>query len=608
MRLKQLKSKYFFLNLKSGQALKGGQVMMTTVVIFLFISIAIMSTAAVSAAKGAKVNTILLASKKSYFLAESGMDDAIFRIKNGKQISASETITTASGQVTTDISDISGGKQITSEGDTSSHIRRLQIDLSKATYGFEFFFGAQVGEGGLEMDQNSRIEGAGAAVGNIYSNGAITGENGATITGDATVATGLEEGGALMRSTTCNEDQIVGQVNPEIDFAQSFDATVSKPLSKISLYIKKVGNPSNRNIRIVADSAGEPDVTELSSGTLQTSLVGANYAWIDVVFSSPANLVSGQTYWIVLDARRDASKYWVWCRDKNNGFGNGIAKYSEDWDDDPWNAIVGDLTFKTYLGAGISSIDNIDILGTAKANTINDSDIGVDAYYQTISNTTVGGSSYPGSTDPPLLSMPISDANIASWVADAEAGGTISGDHSVAVDESLGPVKITGNLLFPVNNKTLTITGTVYVEGDIDIDNGSTIICDSAYGDNSCIVFSDGWIHISNNGQFAGSGDPNSYIMLLSTLDCDGSSSAPPCDDADHNGAIDIHNQADGAIIYANNGLINLHNGVNVTEVTAYKLRLDNTATVTYEQGLANADFSSGPGGSWELSDWEEVE
>jgi len=34
-------------------------------------------------------------------------------------------------------------------------------------------------------------------------------------------------------------------------------------------------------------------------------------------------------------------------------------------------------------------------------------------------------------------------------------------------------------------------------------------------------------------------------------------------------------------------------------EVSADKITLDNNASVTYEQGLADVNFSSGPGGSW---------
>jgi len=119
------------------------------------------------------------------------------------------------------------------------------------------------------------------------------------------------------------------------------------------------------------------------------------------------------------------------------------------------------------------------------------------------------------------------------------------------------------------------------------------------------VVIADGWVHLSNNGSFSGSGNPSSFLLLLTTSSCTGVSSSG-C--THHDGAMDIHNNATGVIFYAANGMINLHNGVNVTEATAYKLRLDNTATITYNQGLPNASFSSGPSAGWVISDWKEIQ
>jgi len=96
--------------------------------------------------------------------------------------------------------------------------------------------------------------------------------------------------------------------------------------------------------------------------------------------------------------------------------------------------------------------------------------------------------------------------------------------------------------------------------------------------------------------------------MFLSTLQCDGTGSTSPDGKAcgHHNGAIDLHNNATGAVFYASLGLVKLHNGVNITELTAYKIDLDNNATVSYEQGVQNANFSSGPAGGWKVKSWQE--
>ena len=91
--------------------------------------------------------------------------------------------------------------------------------------------------------------------------------------------------------------------------------------------------------------------------------------------------------------------------------------------------------------------------------------------------------------------------------------------------------------------------------------------------------------------------------MVLTTSACDGSSESG-C--THHSAALDLHNNAEGAIFYAGSGLVNLHNNVNVTQLTAWKLALDNNAVVQYAIGLADFNFSSGPSGGWDVRDWRE--
>lgn len=273
------------------------------------------------------------------------------------------------------------------------------------------------------------------------------------------------------------------------------------------------------------------------------------------------------------------------------------------------------------LVAGSASLDNVIIFGDAYANTITDSKICGNAYYQTIDSSSLNflnnpsnptcsdpltpGNANPESPDLPLRNMPVSDSNINQWKLESTEGGVHEGDFIVNSNLTYGPKKIDGNLIMTANNKILTVAGTIYVAGYLDISNGSAIHCSASYGQNSCVVVVDGWIHISNNGNFGGSGEQGSYIMILSTSPCDSSQSAG-C--THHNAAMDLHNNAAGAIFYANDGLIFLHNGVEVSEITAKKINLEPGAVVRYEQGLADARFSAGPGASWQVVNWEEIE
>ncbi|MFC1701089.1 hypothetical protein ACFLZ0_03075 [Patescibacteria group bacterium] len=257
------------------------------------------------------------------------------------------------------------------------------------------------------------------------------------------------------------------------------------------------------------------------------------------------------------------------------------------------------------------------ITGTAivsNNNEINGISIGEDAYAYSCVNSNITNTLYSLSdgsitncdydsleiiSEIASSSMPIDDAQINDWKNDAITGGTISGDYILAISEtqSLGPIKITGNMILN-NNSTLNITGIIYVEGNIITNNNTTLKLDSNFGSNSGIILSDGKINIQNNVNIQGSGTTGSYIMLLSTNNS--------LDNSDP--AIDIYNNAQGAVFYTTAGLIRLHNNISVREATGYKLSLDNNATISYESGLSDMRFTSGTGGSWGVELWQEIE
>lgn len=71
---------------------------------------------------------------------------------------------------------------------------------------------------------------------------------------------------------------------------------------------------------------------------------------------------------------------------------------------------------------------------------------------------------------------------------------------------------------------------------------------------------------------------------------------------------ITVDNNALGVIYYAPQGRIRFSNNAGAKEATAYGITLDNNAVITYESGLANARFTSGPGGSFSVKSWREIE
>lgn len=582
-----------------------GAALTLAVLFFLIISIAIVLGSASPVLRDLKNAQSLIKSKSSYYTSEAGTEDAFYRIKKGKQLSNPEVLSLNGGTVSVATTDVSGTeKDIIASGDVLANNRNVKLTIL-AGIGADFAYGAQVGDGGLVMGQNAKVKGTGGAVGNIFSNGPIVGANGATVTGDATVATSLVAD-VQAQSTVCNTDQLIGKTSPQIDFAQSFVPSSTLPLSRVSLYVKKVGSPSSPSIKIVQDNAGSPKTISVASAALLSGSVTTSYGWIDVSFATPANLIGGDTYWMVMDTGTDASNYFVWCSDSNNGFGNGIGRYKSDWTSGSgsWTTITGDLDFKTYLGAGTGSITQVSVNGNAKANTITSSTIGGIAYCQTgSSNNKICNTSQ---ADPTPLNMPLSDANIQQLRDDATAGGTIIGDYVASGTVSLGPKKITGNLSV-TNWDTLKLAGVIYVVGNVDVSNNGTLKCDASFGADSCVLVADGWIDAGNNANFNGSGTAGSYILGVTAIEgCNGGTQTAGC--ATGNSGVNLSNNLTGAVFYASKSMVNLSNNAQLKAVIGYKLNLANNTEIEYEQGVANANFSSGPGGGWNVKSWKEVQ
>ena len=591
-----------------------GAAMTLAVLFFSLIAIVVVLGSASPVLRDLKNAQALIQSKNSYYTGEAGIEDAFYRIKKGKQLSNPEIFSLNGGITSVASANVSSTeKEIIATSDVATYGRNIKLSIFTGI-GSDFAYGAQVGEGGLVMGENSEVNGIGGAQGNVYSNGPIAGSNGAVVTGDATVATSLtEDVGA--RAMTCNTDQSIGASSPQIDFAQSFIAGSSLPLSRVSLYTKKVGSPSSPGIKIVNDVSGSPDDDSIASATLLSGNVTGSYGWIDVSFASPANLIDGNTYWIVMDTGVNSGNYFVWCRDSNNGFGNGVAKYKSNWsNNDSWTQITGDLNFRTYLGGGTGSIDNVSVNGNARANTITNSTIGGTAYCQTGSgNNKSCDTSFP---DASPMNMPLSDANIAQLESDAEAGGVITGNCGdagvaeclIAKDGtlSLGPKKITGNLVIS-NHGTLNITGVVYVVGNIDISGNSNIKCDASFGADSCVLVTDGFVEAGNNAIFNGSGQSGSFVLVVSDKEgCNGGTQVAGC--ATNNSGVSLGNNLEGAVFYASKSMVHIANNAIIKAVVGYKINLINNAKIQYEQGVTDANFSAGPGGGWNVKSWKEVE
>lgn len=204
---------------------------------------------------------------------------------------------------------------------------------------------------------------------------------------------------------------------------------------------------------------------------------------------------------------------------------------------------------------------------------------------------TVGGTTFVQSEEISQQPLPIPQSQINDWKNEAELGEIFTGNKTISGSQTLGPIKITGSLTLG-NNAILTLTGTVYVRGNINLGNNNTIKLSSSYGSFGGVIISDGIINTGNSAIFSGSGQIGSYVLLISTNTS--------------NSAITVSNNSSGAVFYTSAGGLTISNNVSVIEATGYKVIMNNNSKIQYSSGLVNIYFSSGPGGDWKVSSWQE--
>lgn len=541
--------------------------------------------------------------EKATALAEAGIDKALASLNKtgGSYLGESEVfLEDGSFAVTVTTKDV-GTKVIESIGyipnKAKAKVKRtVKMESSKGT-GVAFVYGIQVGEGGLILGNSNTI------LGSVYANGNIVAGNGNVITGDAWVAGGLAPNAD--QESECLEnnciDYLFGKnVDGEIrqDVGQSFQLSKTTYLNKVSLRIKKIGNPGDATVRVLRDNgSGHPDKNGvIASGTLYSSLVSNNYGWIDVTFTTIPQLAINTTYWLVVNSVISNSNYWSWQNDLAQSYTVGSPKWCYDWQKcKTWSSISGDLNFKAYVGGMPTSIQSINggnnlvVQGNVHANTIQNVTINKDAYFQTLVDSTVAGTKYPGSADPPPKVFPVSDANITFWKSEAEKAGIVTGDITVC-PATLGPKKIEGNINIG-SNCTITIKSPIWVTGNLTLNSNNTIKLDDLYGSTSGVIIVDGKIDLNTNNLIQGTGTGSSLLMVLSTFDSKTNGQA----------AIAINGNGNTGVFYAKDGIIEPGSNNRYKELTAWGIRLVSASTIDYESGLSSTLFSEGPGGSYSL-------
>lgn len=216
------------------------------------------------------------------------------------------------------------------------------------------------------------------------------------------------------------------------------------------------------------------------------------------------------------------------------------------------------------------------------------------------SNCPYSGSYSINPAPPPI---PLASVDAEYWKAQAEAGGTWNGDCTVLATDGtdctsgtakLGGRKILGNLLVS-SGTNFTLTGPVWVKGDISISQNNVLYTDEAVGKNSVVVVAsdpdnpavNGRVVTSSNVQF----NRNSFgagIIFISQNLGDNCSSSP---------AIDITSNTATVVFVSLDGCINIGSNSVISGILGKKIHIKNNSSVLYDPSLAKAIVEPDSGG-----------
>lgn len=484
--------------------------------------------------------------------------------------------------------------------------KTIKIEASKGV-GASFFYGIQVGEGGLYMEQQSSV------MGSIYSNGSIVLDQHTTITGDAIAAAGTQPIADQENDCTiepCNTPSInyyfFGKNHngeSRYDVMQSFQPASTATVNIVELKLQKIGNPNyDLNIKITTDENGQPDKNNvIATATIPRSLVPtSSHQFIQAVVSPNPVLNANSTYWIVVDTNSlNNSSYYSWYKGSIQEYNRGVARWSPNWTGATFNNINEDFGFKVFMGGVINTIKGngnvVLIEGNAQAYHLENISIGGEAKYQTSQSITAG--TYVPNQDPPSpKAMPISEGVIDDWKQEAESAGVYTGDITNC-PQSLPAGKYIGSVILP-DHCTLTVGSPIWITENFTLNQQSKLRLDSSFGSSSGIFVVGNFITLVQQTHIQGSCwqdicDNGSYLFLMSEFNSR--------DDPLERNAIHVQQQGNTGVLYSNLGKIRVEQQNNFTEISAWKLSLGQQLIISYNQGLASTFFSSGPSGAYSI-------
>ncbi|MFH2062659.1 MAG: hypothetical protein ABIJ46_00695 [bacterium] len=358
---------------------------------------------------------------------------------------------------------------------------------------------------------------------------------------------------------------------------------------------------------------GETDI-DIGTGSFTTAIVGAgSQRTVTSVGTAPSGLIRTVRVDLTTIPPQDSVSFGYALQ--SGGGGAHLENNSEiegtlySGGNVTCQSTQAEVDGDVYVSSDGGKIDACTVNYHAHADRILNSDVEGDAYYRfdpaDIAGSDVDGTKFAGSVRPEPVPLP--EIDLEFWRDSAESGGMVAGPYSPPDNSELGPIKVVGDLDID-NGVDLTITGPVWVTGNIITGNVSSFALSPGFGEYSTVILADdpsnqdehGKIDVTNNTVIHGSGNPNSHLLFVSTntsVDVD----SP---------ALSVANNSDGAIFFATQGALRLQNRAGAKSLAAYRLHVSQRATVNYvESELADTKFSNSPGGIWRMisGSWRQV-
>jgi len=278
-----------------------------------------------------------------------------------------------------------------------------------------------------------------------------------------------------------------------------------------------------------------------------------------------------------------------------------------------------------YSTSSIYAHDMVDVWveEDAYCDSIDDSTVSGFLFCNSVTATSPNPADGPGPSDQPVTVLPLSDDDIEGQKAEASAGEIItaasprcsSGTFIIDGSTTTGPAKIECDVEVRTSGTTWTLTGQIWIEGDLTIGVGEPeIAIDSSLDGKAVVIVADNEsdrvtsskIDMSNKATFTGYGT-DSYIILISQNNDEEGAGAGAGGEI----AIDSGQSSVGEVLlYAPHGEIVIGQSGTFVGVAAELIRLKNSAKVVYESGAISLEFPCGGtcAGGYIVNTWEEVQ